>query len=138
MWDAGCGAIPVIDAHDRVVGIITDRDIGMTAMRMQESPGEISACQAMTPYVRSCRAEDDIRTALQTMKEFRVRRLPVLAPDRRLRGILSIDDIVARALAPDAVTSADLIDLLRAVLHARGSSGAGHAHRPVGAGSRIA
>jgi CBS domain-containing protein len=138
MWNTGCGVVPVVDAHARVIGIITDRDIGMAVMKTSVAPSTIPACQAMTPYVRYCRLEDDITSALSTMKEFRVRRLPVLSPDHRLQGILSIDDIVLRALAPGAVSSSELIDMLRRVLHARSGNVDGNGAAAVAARDRVA
>jgi predicted transcriptional regulator len=51
----------------------------------------------MSDKVYSCDAEDDIHIALQTMKEGRVRRLPVIAKNGTLVGVISTDDILLRA-----------------------------------------
>lgn len=116
MSRAACGAIPVLDPRDRVVGMITDRDISMALVNTNRKPAHVPAWEAMTRHVHTCGPEDDVRVALASMKQFHVRRLPVVAADGTLCGILSMDDIIVRALAPDAPTSADIIATLREIL----------------------
>lgn len=119
MWSAGCGAIPIVDAKAKVVGIITDRDISNALVSTSRRPGNIPAREAMTSDVHACGPEDDVKAALETMKKYRVRRLPVLSREGQLRGILSIDDVILRALAPDAPTSAEIVAALRDILQYR-------------------
>jgi CBS domain-containing protein len=106
--DAGgrSGTRPVIDAHGRLAGIVTDRDIAMAAATRQRNASHIVAHEAMSQTVRSCFAEDDISAALEQMEEARVRRLPVLDANGHLTGIVSIDDMVLRALDRPAGVSA--------------------------------
>jgi CBS domain-containing protein len=107
------GTLPVIDAHGRLAGIITDRDIAMAAATRQRNASHIAVHEAMSPKVRTCFAEDDPGTALKQMEEARVRRLPVLDSDGRLTGIVSLDDLVQRALdQPGGVSSAAFINAL--------------------------
>ena len=98
MLQGGFGTIPVIDAHGRVAGVLTDRDIAMAAGTRQRNASHISVHEAMTSRVRSCLAGDEVSVALTQMEEAHVRRLPVLDDASHLAGILSIDDIAARAL----------------------------------------
>jgi CBS domain-containing protein len=105
------GTLPVIDAHGKLAGIITDRDIAMAAATQQRNTSDIAVHEAMSQNVRSCFAEDDLGDALRQMEEGRVRRLPVLDATGHLTGIVSLDDIVLRALdQPGGVSSAQFIN----------------------------
>ena len=97
MWESDCGALPVLNVEDRVVGIITDRDICFGATTTTRPPSEVSVCEVITGRVFACGPEDDIREALAIMRRERVRRLPVVEADGRLRGIVSMNDVVLRA-----------------------------------------
>jgi CBS domain-containing protein len=105
------GTLPVVDAHGRLAGIITDRDIAMAAATRQRNASHIAVHEAMSQSVRSCFAEDDLPAALKQMEEGRVRRLPVLDATGHLAGIVSIDDMVRRALdQPGGVSSAQYVN----------------------------
>lgn len=120
MWDHGCGALAVLGATGRVVGMLTDRDVCLAAMIQEDTLERLSVASAMSPVVQSCRAEDDLALAEQTMRTHHVRRLPVLGEDGALVGMLSIDDLaVAAALHGDraeaGLTPADIALTLAAV-----------------------
>jgi len=105
------GTLPVVDAHGQLAGIITDRDIAMAAATRQRNASHIAVHEAMSQSVRSCFAEDDLPAALKQMEEGRVRRLPVLDATGHLAGIVSIDDMVRRALdQPGGVSSAQYVN----------------------------
>jgi len=111
MLEGRFGTLPVVDAHGRLAGIITDRDIAMAAATRQRNASHIAVREAMSPIVRSCFAEDDLRDALKQMEEGRVRRLPVLDSAGHLAGIVSIDDLIRRALdEPGGVSSAQFVN----------------------------
>ena len=97
MWDYDCGMLPVLAEQGTVVGLITDRDICIGGATKNRNLSNIAVEEIMTGKVYSCAPEDDVRTALQTMQERKVRRLPVVAPDGTLQGILSISDITLNA-----------------------------------------
>jgi CBS domain-containing protein len=110
------GTLPVSDAHGKVVGVITDRDIAMAAAIRRRNPSNIGVHEAMSHHVRACLAVDEIGAALKQMENARVRRLPVLDATGHLTGILSIDDIVLRAVGQEGgVTSAEFVKALRAI-----------------------
>lgn len=111
MEEVGCGVVPVVDAAEKVVGMITDRDICTALCRLDRRPSEVTAGQVMGREVHSCAVGDDIQRALATMALFQVRRLPVLGPDGVLRGLLSLDDV---ALHAHAQISDELGDVLYA------------------------
>ena len=131
MWDHDCGVVPVLDARgERVVGMITDRDICIATWSRDASPSAIRAGDVMTKDPHSCRAEDSIHVAENTMRTHQVRRLPVLDANSRLVGILSLTDI-ARAAAQRSsaragfeVSPNQVIDTLAGIIAARE-----HSHR---------
>jgi CBS domain-containing protein len=113
MWEGDCGAVPVTDDRGKVIGIITDRDICIAAATRSRREGEIPVQEVSSKTVYTCTPGDDVRAALETMKNRKVRRLPVVGQDGRLAGILSIHDIALQArsgkngeVMPDAVLDA--------------------------------
>lgn len=97
MWDNDCGALPVLSVDDRVVGMITDRDICFGATTKNLRPSEVSVGEVITGKVFACGPEDDIREALKTMRREHIRRLPVLGEGGTLEGIVSMNDVVLKA-----------------------------------------
>lgn len=120
MWENDCGALPVVNVEDKVVGMITDRDICFGATTKSRPPSEVSVGEVTTGKVYACGPEDDIHEALKIMQRARVRRLPVVANDGRLEGIVSMNDLVLRAVdQPDgqtpALSYADVVETYKAV-----------------------
>lgn len=97
MWDNDCGILPVVAEGGKVVGLITDRDICMAGVLNGRQLANIAVEDVISSKVFSCRTEDDVRVALKTMQENRIRRLPVVDDEGLLEGILSMNDIVLRA-----------------------------------------
>jgi CBS domain-containing protein len=104
MRELDVGALPVIEGG-AVVGFVTDRDITVRAVAAGEDPRHASVRVAMTAQVVSCREDEDVQDAAQRMQEFAVRRLPVLDPQERLAGMLSVEDLadVSVALATEVL-----------------------------------
>ena len=99
MWENDCGVLPIIKDGRKVVGMITDRDICMAAAMRDRNPSAISVEEVMNATVYAAEAEEDVEQALQTMREHKVRRLPVLNLQGELQGIVSMNDIVLNAKA---------------------------------------
>jgi CBS domain-containing protein len=97
MWDNDCGCVPVVDAGERVVGMLTDRDICMATYIQGKAPQEIPVQGVMTRSIVSCGPLETIAAAESTMRRAQVRRLPVIDPIGRLVGVLSLNDIARRA-----------------------------------------
>jgi len=97
MWDNDCGILPVVAEGEKVVGLITDRDICMAANLQNRNLWNIAVEDIISGDVYACKPDDDIRSALKTMQEHRVRRLPVVASDGTLEGLLSMNDVVLKA-----------------------------------------
>ena len=108
MWDGDCGCIPVADAEERVIGIITDRDICMAAYFRGAALNDIACRDAMSRDVLSCRPDDTIDAAAAVMKKAQVRRLPVTDSSGRLVGILSLNDIAREAARGDSSLSPEV------------------------------
>jgi CBS domain-containing protein len=115
MWNEDCGIVPVLSEH-QVVGVITDRDICMATYTQGKAPGELRVEGAMSKQLLGCSADDSLATALGTMRDNRVRRLPVLTPDGKLLGLLSLADVVrwAQPLSNPSVDAA-LTETLAAI-----------------------
>jgi CBS domain-containing protein len=97
MWNADCGFLPILSAEGKVIGVITDRDICIALGTRNCLAGELRVADAMSSKLYSCAPDDDIHTALQTMSEAKVRRLPVKTQGGALVGVLSINDLLFRA-----------------------------------------
>ncbi len=120
MWENDCGVLPIIKDGRKVVGLITDRDICMAAAMMHSNPSEISVEEVMTGQVYSVNAEDDVVQALETMREHKVRRVPVVSPEGELEGILSMNDIVLKAAESNGIDYNDLVRTYQVIgQHAR-------------------
>ena len=94
MWDHDCGFVPVVDASGAVTGVVTDRDICIAASTRHLLPEHISAAQVMTTPIHVCHSDATINDVLETMKQCRIRRVPVLDANGRLQGVISLNDIV--------------------------------------------
>jgi CBS domain-containing protein len=115
MGEANYGTLPVIDAHGQLVGIITDRDICLAVARTNRNALNVAVHEVRTRTVRSAVVDDDVHTALATMKDARVRRLPVRDGGGCLKGMLSIEDLVVRGLERDGINPEEIVAALRAM-----------------------
>ena len=86
------GPLPVCDG-DRLIGMITDRDIIIRATAEGRDPKTTPVKDAMTPNVVTVYEDQDIDEAAALMKERQIRRLAVLDRNKKLVGILSLGDL---------------------------------------------
>jgi CBS domain-containing protein len=86
------GSLPVCD-KDRLVGVITDRDITVRSVSDGHDPRTEKVRDIMTPGVVFCFEDQDVAEIAEIMRTKQVRRLPVLNSDKRLVGIVSIGDL---------------------------------------------
>jgi CBS domain-containing protein len=91
MMEIDAGVLPVGD-NDRLVGMITDRDIAVRAVALGKGP-DTKVREVMTEEVKYCFEDEDIEDVAQNMAEIKVRRLPVLNRKKRLVGIVSLGDL---------------------------------------------
>jgi CBS domain-containing protein len=93
MWDFDCGSVPVLDKGGHVIAMVTDRDVCMAAFFQGQPLSSIPVTTAMSKELYSCRPDDDLATAETLMREHSVRRLPVVDSNRRIVGILALNDL---------------------------------------------
>ena len=135
LLSCGCGALPVVDASRKVVGIITDRDICLAVGTKNQRPSELVADQAMSRQVATCRTDNDIHSALSVMRTRKVRRIPVVSHEGKLEGILCLSDLIHYARHDDGsrpeLSFEDVMGVLKAIywVHSPSHSPAMHAAR---------
>lgn len=103
MMALNVGLLPVTD-NDRLVGMITDRDIAVRGVARGRGP-ETPVADVMTQEVKYCFEDQDINEVTRNMGEIRVRRLPVVNREKQLVGIIALGDI-ARSRSGDGTADA--------------------------------
>lgn len=96
MQQSDCGSI-LVGEDDRLVGMITDRDLALRCVAESHDPVQTNAEQVMTKQVLYCRDSDEMEDVVLNMTENKVRRLPVLDKEKRLVGIISLGDIAVHS-----------------------------------------
>lgn len=97
MKELNVGSLPVCGDNDKLVGMITDRDITTRATAEGCDPSSTCVSDTMTPKVIPVFEDQDVQEAARLMEEHQVRRLVVLNADKRLVGIVSLGDLAVRA-----------------------------------------
>ncbi len=86
------GAIPV-GKDDKLIGMITDRDIALRVVAEGRNPAKTTAEEVMTKGIIYCRTNETVEDAIHLMDQKKIRRLPVIDDKKRLVGMLSMGDI---------------------------------------------
>jgi len=94
MADLDAGALPVGE-NDQLIGTITDRDITLQVVAEGRDPETVTVGQAMSSDVLYCFESESVEDVSEKMRHWWVRRLPVVSPDKRLIGIVSLGDLTA-------------------------------------------
>lgn len=92
-WDVG--SLPICH-NDKLIGVITDRDIAVRAVAEGQDPESCSVGDAMTPELIFCYEDEDVEQAVKLMEAKQIRRLPVMSRDQKLVGIVSLGDLATR------------------------------------------
>ncbi|MGH6914018.1 MAG: CBS domain-containing protein [Geminicoccales bacterium] len=92
MRDFDLGFLP-IEKADRMVGMLTDRDIAVRVVAEGRDPDEVKVREVMTGDVLYCFDDQEVDDAANIMAERKIRRLPVVNRDKRLVGIVSLGDV---------------------------------------------
>ena len=95
MADEDVGFLPVGD-HDRMIGMITDRDIAIRAVAMGRDPRKTTVRDVMTERVLYCFADEDADKVAESMSREKIRRLPIVDRNKRLVGVVSLGDIALK------------------------------------------
>ena len=96
-WEHDCGCVPVVDEKQKLVEMITDRDICIAAYTQGLALSAIPVSSAMAKEVFACKPGDLIGEAEKILQKKQVRRLPVVNADGQLVGIVSLGDIALQA-----------------------------------------
>jgi CBS domain-containing protein len=86
------GSLPVGE-DDRIVGMVTDRDIALRAVARGKAPDECRVREIMSPEIRYVYEDESVDDLVRNMGDLQLRRLPVLNRDKRLVGIVSLGDL---------------------------------------------
>jgi CBS domain-containing protein len=123
MWEGDCGILPVVE-DGILAGIVTDRDICIALGTQDRLPHTVPVRDVETTDVATCEPEDDLRHALELMRRYKVRRLPVTDTDHHLKGIVSLNDIVLRAdrAHPEELSYDEVVNTMKAVCEHRPES----------------
>lgn len=92
MRSLNVGPLPVCDGQ-RVVGMITDRDIVVRAIALGRDPNTTQVADAMSSGIEYCFDDDDVDDVLDRMKDSQIRRFIVVNRDKKLVGIVAIGDL---------------------------------------------
>jgi len=96
MVELDCGVLPVGD-DDRLVGMLTDRDITVRAVAAGKSPETTKVGEVMSHDIKYIYDDETLEDASRNMSELQIRRLPVLNRKKRLVGIVSLGDLALNA-----------------------------------------
>lgn len=107
MKSSDIGALPV-GRNDRLIGMVTDRDLALRVLGEGRDPATTTAEQVMTPGIVWCLTTQTVEDAMHMMEQKKIRRLPVIDEKKRLVGMLSLGDIadaMPRQLLGEVVNS---------------------------------
>jgi CBS domain-containing protein len=110
MAEAGVGFLPICDASQRVVGVVTDRDLTIRALARRIAPETTTAALVMSSPAITCLESADVREAEALMAEERKSRLVITDAKGKLTGVLSVADLI------EQIPGRKSLETLRAVL----------------------
>lgn len=97
MKELDCGVIPIVNDKEELLGIVTDRDIAIHIVSEGKDANKVKLKECMTTPVITCKSDDNIDDAINTMKNKKIRRIPVVDKNNKLQGIISLGDIAVLA-----------------------------------------
>ncbi len=102
MDEMGIGALPVAN-QERLVGMVTDRDIARAVAR--GLPVDTRVSEVMSPEVKYCFDDDELGKIVSNMSDIQLRRLPVVDRNKRLVGIVALADIATKTSSEEAAVA---------------------------------
>lgn len=105
MADGNFGALPV-EKNDKMVGMITDRDIALRALAKDRDPSTTTVETCMTEKIEYCFEDDDVNELVKKMKSSHRRRYPVVNKNKKLVGIVSLRELVTKIDDKDLMSTA--------------------------------
>ena len=97
------GSIPVIENEQtkKLVGIVTDRDLALKIIAEGRDPKTTNVEAVMAHNVVTCRIDDDVQKALDSMADFQLRRIPIVDNNNQIVGIIAQADVATRVDEPE-------------------------------------
>jgi CBS domain-containing protein len=114
MLDGDCGILPVVE-QGKLVGVVTDRDMFVALATRNKRASEVTVGQVVQTPAYTCGPDDDVQAVLETMKQHRVRRLPVEGFGGTVMGIVSMNDIVLTSGARKPARDSEVMATLQAI-----------------------
>ena len=114
LLEGDCGMLPVLE-NGKLVGVVTDRDMFIALATRNQRASEVTAGDVIQAPVYTCEPDDEVETALETMKRHSVRRLPVEGFGGTVLGVISMNDIILAAGARKPVRDAAVVSVLQAI-----------------------
>ena len=114
MLDGDCGTLPVVE-DGKLVGVVTDRDMYIALATRNKLSSEMTVGEVVQAPVYTCGPDDEVQAALETMKQHRVRRLPVEGFGGTVMGIVSMNDIVLASGPRKPVRENDVVNTLQGI-----------------------
>lgn len=110
MWEHDCGCLPVCTGNgiSKVAGVITDRDICMSALFQNRPLQDLRVSDAMSTQAHVSRPSDPLSAVERTMSEAKIRRLPVVDEQGSLVGMVTLADLAREAEREQASGSRDI------------------------------
>jgi CBS domain-containing protein len=93
------GSLPLCEG-ERLIGMLTDRDITVRAVAEGCDPTTTTIREAMTPDIVYCFDDQGVQDAQEVMERYQIRRLPILTRDKRLVGMVSLGDLAVSSDTP--------------------------------------
>jgi CBS domain-containing protein len=122
MYEHDQGAIPVVTAEGKVVGLLTDREIAMAMAAKNRGSAQILARELLGGELVQCGADDAVSDVFLKMKTQRIRNLPVVEADGRFLGVISLEDL-AHASLQGGITPDQIVLTLQALGKTRAETG---------------
>ena len=97
MVEADCGEIPVTDSSNRLVGVVTDRDIVCRVIAKGQDPSRVTAGECMSQPVVVVKEETTLEEVMDVMEKNQIRRVPVVDASGCCCGIISQADVALSA-----------------------------------------
>jgi CBS domain-containing protein len=115
LLDGDCGVLPVVDDQGKLWGIVTDRDLYIALATRNTRASDVTVGGVAGREVFTCGPDDDVQSALATMKEKRVRRLVVEGFGGTVAGIVSMNDILLAAGPRKAIRNDEVVATLQGI-----------------------
>jgi CBS domain-containing protein len=109
MKNEDVGSLPVVENHQtqKLIGIVTDRDITMRVIAEKRDPNNTRVVEVMTPNPIRCDVNDSLDKAADAMSQNQIRRIPIVNQDQQIVGIIAQADLATRL--QDSRKSADVV-----------------------------